>query len=139
MNVLVDTCIWSLALRRITPQNVPQILELKELINEQRVVMIGAIRQEILSGIREQAQFNLLRDKIRAFPDIALHQEDYETAAAFFNDCRRAGVQGSATDFLLCAVSARHSLPIFTIDNDFSAYQRHLAIRLYQGDGRGRG
>jgi predicted nucleic acid-binding protein len=139
MNVLVDTCIWSLALRRSTPQNVPQILELKELINEQRVVMIGAIRQEILSGLREQAQFNLLRDKIRAFPDFPLHQEDYETAAAFFNDCRRVGIQGSTTDFLLCAVSARHSLPIFTIDNDFSAYQRHLAISLYQSDVRGRG
>ncbi len=132
MNVLVDTCIWSLALRRSTPQNVPHITELKELINEQRVVMIGAIRQEILSGIREQVQFDLLRDKMRSFPDFPLLQEDYETAAAFFNDCRRAGIQGSPTDFLICAVSARHSLPIFTTDNDFSAYQRHLAISLYQ-------
>jgi predicted nucleic acid-binding protein len=139
MNVLVDTCIWSLALRRSTPQSVSQILELKELINEQRVVMIGAIRQEILSGIREQVQFDLLRDKIRSFPDFPLLQEDYETAASFFNDCRRAGIQGSPTDFLICAVSARHSLPIFTTDKDFSAYQRHLAISLYQGDLRGGG
>ena len=137
MNVLVDTCIWSLALRRLTPQDVPQIQVLKELISEQRVVMIGAIRQEILSGIREQSQFDLLRDKMRSFPDFPLLQEDYETAAAFFNDCRRVGIQGSTTDFLICAVSARHSLPIFTIDNDFSAYQRHLAITLYQGDLRG--
>ena len=132
MNILVDTCIWSLALRRSSPQDLPQIRELKELINEQRVVMIGAIRQEILSGIREQLQFDLLRDKMRAFPDFPLLQEDYETAAAFFNDCRRAGIQGSATDFLICAVSARHSLPIFTVDNDFSAYQQHLDISLYQ-------
>ena len=79
MNVLVDTCIWSLALRRLTPQEVPQIHLLKELISEQRVVMIGAIRQEILSGIREQSQFDLLRDKMRSFPDFPLLQEDYET------------------------------------------------------------
>lgn len=132
MNILVDTCIWSLALRRSSPQDLPQIRELKELINEQRVVMLGTIRQEILSGIREQPQFDLLRDKMRAFSDFPLLQEDYETAAAFFNDCRRAGIQGSATDFLICAVSARHSLPIFTVDNDFFAYQQHLAISLYQ-------
>ena len=132
MNVLVDTCIWSLALRRSSPQDSPQIQELKELINEQRVVMLGPIRQEILSGIREQSQFNLLRDKMRAFPDFPLLQEDYETAAAFFNDCRRTGIQGSTTDFLICAVSARHALPIFTVDNDFSSYQQHLAISLYQ-------
>lgn len=132
MNVLVDTCIWSLALRRSSPQDLLQIRELKELINEQRVVMLGAIRQEILSGIREQSQFDLLRDKMRSFSDFPLLQEDYETASAFFNDCRRAGIQGSATDFLICAVSARHSLPIFTVDNDFIAYQKHLAISLYQ-------
>jgi predicted nucleic acid-binding protein len=132
MNILVDTCIWSLALRRSSPQDLPQVSELKELINEQRVVMIGAIRQEILTGIREQSQFELLRDKLRAFSDFPLLQEDYETAAAFFNDCRRAGIQGSTTDFLICAVSARHSIPIFTVDNDFSAYQQHLAISLYQ-------
>lgn len=132
MNVLVDTCIWSLALRPSSPQDSLQIQELKELINEQRVVMLGPIRQEILSGIREQSQFNLLRDKMRAFPDFPLLQEDYETAAAFFNDCRRAGIQGSTTDFLICAVSARHALPIFTVDNDFSSYQKHLVISLYQ-------
>lgn len=132
MNVLVDTCIWSLAFRRSSSQDFPQINELKELINEQRVVMLGPIRQEILSGIREQSQFNLLRDKMRSFPDFPLLQEDYETAAAFFNDCRRVGIQGSATDFLICAVSARHTLPIFTVDNDFPSYQQHLAISLYQ-------
>lgn len=132
MNVLVDTCIWSLALRRSSPQDVPQVRELKELISEQRVVMLGPIRQEILSGIREQTQFDILRDKMRAFPDFPLIQEDYETAAAFFNDCRRSGIQGSTTDFLICAISARHALPFFTVDNDFSAYQQYLAINLYQ-------
>ena len=101
--------------------------------------MLGAIRQEILSGIRERSQFDLLRDKMRSFPDFPLLQEDYETAAAFFNDCRRVGIQGSPTDFLICAVSSRHSLPIFTIDKDFSTYQRHLAITLYQGNIRGEG
>jgi predicted nucleic acid-binding protein len=132
MNILVDTCIWSLALRRSSPQDVPQVRELKELVSEQRVVMLGPIRQEILSGIREQVQFNVLRDKMRSFPDFPLVQEDYETAAVFFNDCRRSGIQGSTTDFLICAVSARHALPIFTTDNDFVSYQQHLAINLYQ-------
>jgi predicted nucleic acid-binding protein len=132
MNILVDTCIWSLALRRSSPQDVPQVRELKELISEQRVVMLGPIRQEILSEIREQVQFNVLRDKMRSFPDFPLVQEDYETAAAFYNTCRRAGIQGSMTDFLICAVSARHSLPIFSVDKDFIAYQQHLAILLYQ-------
>jgi hypothetical protein len=61
--------------------------------------MIGPVRQEILSGIRDLAQFNLLRDALRAFPDLPLNADDYEQAAAFFNRCRSLGVQGTHIDF----------------------------------------
>lgn len=132
MNILVDTCIWSLALRRSAPLDTPQVRELKELINEQRIVMIGPVRQEILSGIREQVQFSALRDKLRAFADLPLRPEVYETAADFSNICRRAGVQGSNTDFLLCAVSSLFSIPIFTTDDDFSAYRKYIPFTIHQ-------
>ena len=132
MNILVDTCIWSLALRRASPADSQYVRELKELINEQRVVLIGPVRQEILSGIREQTQFTALREKLRAFVDFPLLPEDYEMAADYFNTCRRAGVQGSNTDFLLCAVSARHAIPIYTCDADFNSYRKHLPFLLHQ-------
>lgn len=135
MNILVDTCVWSLALRRSAPQDSPLLRELKELINEQRVVMIGPIRQEILSGIREQTQFDVLREKLQAFYNFPLGAEDYETAAGFYNTCRRSGIQGSNTDFLICAVSVRYSIPVFTTDADFGAYQKHIAISLHQPRG----
>ncbi len=41
------------------------------------------------------------------------------------------GVQGSNTDFLLCALSVRYDLAIFTIDEDFKNYAKHLPIRLH--------
>lgn len=132
MNILVDTCIWSLALRRSSPRDSSHVRELKELINEQRVVMVGPVRQEILSGIREQIQFKTLRDKLRSFIDFHITTEDYETAALFFNTCRQSGVQGSNTDFLLCALAVRHAIPIFSTDNDFITYRKLLPISLHQ-------
>jgi predicted nucleic acid-binding protein len=60
MKVLVDTSIWSLALRRsasISEKEQALINELIELINEVRVALIGPIRQELLSGISNQTQF----------------------------------------------------------------------------------
>ncbi len=72
--------------------------------------MLGAIRQEILSGIRAAEQFKKLRDSLRAFPDEPLQQDDYEEAASCFNRCRGKGVQGSNTDFLLCAVALRRNV-----------------------------
>jgi hypothetical protein len=46
--------------------------------------------------------------------------------------CRGKGVQGSNTDFLMCAVAVRHQMPIFTTDVDFSFLQQHLPIKLHR-------
>jgi predicted nucleic acid-binding protein len=132
MKVLVDTSVWSMALRRNEVAEDSFVLELRELIAEFRVQMIGPIRQELLSGLRSPAQFNTLRDHLQAFPDLELVSADFEHAAECFNSCRRKGVQGSNTDFLICAVAQRHNLPILTIDGDFLLYQRHLPVRLHQ-------
>ena len=131
MRVLVDTSVWSLALRRNAPVDGPELAELIELIREVRVQMIGPVRQELLCGIRSQTQFRKLRDHLRAFPDLELTTRDYEAAAEFFNLCRGKGIQGSNTDFLICAVAARHKIPIFTTDGDFTLYQPHLPIVLH--------
>jgi predicted nucleic acid-binding protein len=132
MKVLVDTSVWSLALRREKPVDNGYLLELTELINEQRVVMIGPVRQELLSGIRVPAQFQRLREHLRAFPDLLLTSSDFERAAEYFNLCRSRGVQGSNTDFLLCAVAVNHNLALLTADLDFFRFAEHLPIRLLQ-------
>ena len=93
--------------------------------------MIGPVRQEILSGIRDAAQFNLLRDALQAFPNLLISTSDYEQAAAFFNRCRSHGIQGTHIDFLLCAVASRRAMSIFTTDKDFSAFAQILRIRLH--------
>ena len=132
MKVLVDTCIWSLALRRKKqPTSNVEIAEFQELIKEVRVQMIGQIRQEILSGIKRKQQFSKLKKILSAFPDLPLASEDFELAAEYFNTLRSKGIQGSNTDFLICAVSTRNNIPIFSIDNDFNHYQKHISIALH--------
>jgi len=131
MKIIVDTSVWSLALRRNLPDEGPEVTELIELIKEVRVQMIGPVRQELLSGVKNQAQFQKLRNHLRAFPDIELTSHDYETAAEFFNFCRGKGIQGSNTDFLICAIAARHKIPILTTDADFTLFQPHLPIMLH--------
>ena len=132
MSVLVDTSVWSLALRRDAPQDGAEARELRALLVEGRVVMMGSIRQELLSGLRGEAQFRRLRARLQAFTDLALTREDYEEAAVCYNQCRAAGVQGGNTDFLICAVSIRRRIPIFTTDQDFTHYARALPLRLHQ-------
>jgi len=94
--------------------------------------MIGPVRQELLSGIKHRPQYDQLRAHLRAFPDLALESVDYEDAAIAFNTCRERGIQGSNTDFLLCAVAIRHKLSVFTVDGDFKHFARVLKLQLHQ-------
>jgi predicted nucleic acid-binding protein len=133
--VLVDTCIWSLALRRrskdLAPKEASYREELGELAEQGRVRLAGPIRQEILSGVRDTSQYEQLREYLRAFPDEPLAVTDYELAAAFSNKCRGAGVSGSAVDFLICAAASSRKWAIFTCDGDFESYRRILGIALH--------
>jgi predicted nucleic acid-binding protein len=132
VSVLVDSCVWSLALRRRNLFLEPMVLELQHLVREDEACLLGAIRQEVLSGIRESSQFERLRKRLGAFPDLELVTPDHELAAEFFNRCRARGIQGSHTDFLICAVAQRLEMPILTTHPDFDSYARHLPIDLYQ-------
>ena len=131
MNVLVDTSIWSLALRRNAAPLTRETVELTELIREGRVAMIGAVRQELLSGIRNDKQFGQLREKLRAFPDLELDEADYEEAAECFNRCRAVGLQGSNTDFLISAVTIRRQMALFTTDQDFKGFAKVLGLEFH--------
>jgi hypothetical protein len=132
MMVLVDTCVWSLALRRRERKDDPDVRELETLIRDGRVQLIGPIRQEILSGIARKAQFDRVRSTLAAFPDLPIEAEDHELAASYYNLCRSKGIQGSNTDFLICAVGVRHELEIYTTDADFERFARCLPIALHR-------
>ena len=136
MKVLVDTPVWSIALRRRSGDLSPHEARLKnklvELIRDSRVLMIGPIRQELLSGVREETQFIRLRDQLRAFEDLGITTRDYERAAEMSNRCRSSGVANSAVDMLICALGVGSHSSILTTDRDFLNYAKLLPIRLTQ-------
>jgi len=131
VKIIVDTSVWSLALRRRTGSEEAPVKALRELVADGLIVMLGCIRQEILSGVRSRDQFQTLRDHLRAFRDEILQTDDYERAAEFFNDCRREGIQGSNTDFLICAAAANRGHAIFTTDDDFQRFRKVIDITLF--------
>jgi predicted nucleic acid-binding protein len=130
MKILADTPVWSAAFRRAEGASALRE-ELEWLVANGAVAIFGPIRQELLSGIKERAQFEQVRTALRHFPDVSLQVEDFETAAEYFNLCRGKGVQGSMTDFLICAVAVLRGMEIFTTDGDFQHYRKHLPIALY--------
>ena len=136
MKVLVDTPVWSIGFRR-RPQdlNADEVRlknALSELAQEARALLIGPVRQELLSGLREQSQFNRMLRILQPFPNAEIKTDDYENAARMSNLCSSRGIANTSVDMLICAVAVASGAPILTTDRDFLRYVRVLPIQLFQ-------
>ena len=122
MKVLVDTCVWSLSLRRrkgtasLSGQEQLLVAALSEAIRDGRVAMVGPVRQELLSGISNMVQFEKLRSTLDTFPDEPIPTAIYVEAARLDNLCRGRGVQCGEVDMLLCATALHYGWTILTSD-----------------------
>lgn len=136
MRVVVDTPVWSLALRRLgrelTSGENDTVAALRELLAEGRCLLAGPVRQELLQGIRKKEQFDLLRRDLEELPDEPLWTTDYARAAQMFNQCRARGVQAASTDMLICSLAERLKAAVFTLDRDFLSYSRVLGTKLFK-------
>ena len=130
--VLVDTSVWSLAFRKKQRSDYDaRVIEyLAFLIRNKYAVMIGSVRQEILSGIANKNTFIKLKKALEAFSDFEITTVDYETAAEYYNICRSKGIQGSHIDYLICSVAHNNNFSILTTDKDFNNYRNHIDIEL---------
>lgn len=136
MTVVVDTSVWSLALRRkardLSRDEERVAAEWRRLVGEHRATLCGPVRLEVLSGLADAGTFESLRARLRWFPDEPLFGEDFEEAARGWNACRAAGVAATHADMVVCALALRLGCPIFTTDGDFARYARVLPIRLHR-------
>ena len=133
MTVLVDTSVWSLALRRDRPANSPAVAGLTTALESDLVVTTGLIVQELLQGFlpaRTQAEIS------RRFGALATVQPtlgDHIAAAELRNTCRRAGVQLGTIAALIAQLCITHDLELLSTDRDFVHASRHCRLRLWSG------
>lgn len=129
MNIIPDTPIWLLVLRRDKPNPEVQNLFVR-FIEEGRVILPGVVKQELLSGVKNQTQFDALAEQLTHFPAILATDADHVFAAKFFNKCQESGVQGSHIDFLIAALAINNSASVLTSDKDFQHYRKHIPFEL---------
>lgn len=133
--ILVDTTIWSLVLRRrpdrLSPPEQKLVRHWADLADEGLVAVAGPIRQEVLTGIRHPDQFRRLVRALDAFHCVPVTTADYDRAAEYFNTCRQHGIVGGDIDMLICSLAVASGSRLFTADDDFTRYARHVPVKLY--------
>lgn len=133
--ILVDTSVWSLVFRRRgSESNEPDEARIfRDLIQaDEEIALPGIVLQEILSGIREKAQFERLEDVLAGFPVILATQKTHVEAARITNTCRTRGIAVSAVDCLIAAMAIEHNAQLFTSDRNFVYMADHCALRLFE-------
>ena len=133
MTLLVDTSVWSLALRRDQSSDVPQVQALREaLLGDDIVVTTGLILQELLQGFAGPRSRTEIVEKFSALPLLVPDRRDHIDAAELRNDCRRAGIQIGTIDALLAQLCLRHHLIMLSTDQDFSRITTRSKLRVWK-------
>lgn len=137
MTLLVDTSVWSLALRRDAEAAEPEVQELKEaLFGAEVVVTTGLVLQELLQGFSgAEAQTQIIAH-FAALPLLQPDRDDHIGAAALRNACRQSGVQLGTIDALLAQLAIRHDLTLLTTDKDFAHAAKHCPLRVWPAKSR---
>jgi predicted nucleic acid-binding protein len=138
VSVLVDTSVWSLALRRDVVAAAPEVVALRDaLLGAAQVFTTGLIVQELLQGFAGPRARADLIERLSALAFLKPDRVDHIEAADVRNACRRHGVQVGTIDALLIQLCRRHDLLLLSADHDFQAAAKHVEFRLWAAN-RGR-
>ena len=129
VSVLVDTSVWSIALRRDRPAASRELEALRAAIEGGDVCLLGVILQELLQGFPSLDRTRRLIEHLSPFPLLSLHRGDYVHAAEIRNHCRAKGLTISTIDAQIAAATINHRCRLLTLDRDFRGVARYFPLR----------
>ena len=128
--IVVDTSAWVEFLRQT---GTPADLTLTRLVAERAdLVVTEVVVMEVLMGARSTQHLRALRRQLLSFPILPLRgMPSYETAAALYRACRRAGETiRKITDCLVAVPAIEAGATLIQADRDFEILARHTPLRL---------
>ena len=132
MALFVDTSVWSLAFRRDGDMNCPEVVRLRQALNNgELLVTTGLIVQELLQGFSGPRQRDIILSHFSAIPLIWPSLLDHVAAADLRNLCRRKGIQCGTIDALIAQLCIRIDVDILTSDKDFNHIARHTPLKVW--------
>ncbi|HTN99195.1 MAG TPA: PIN domain-containing protein [Microthrixaceae bacterium] len=129
--LLVDTSVWSLALRRDQPARSRHVRRFNDALMEGEVVLTGVVLQEVLQGLVSGPTKDRLSAELSKLSLLVPDREDHVLAAEFFTTCRHKGVQLATVDALLAALCSRRGLVLLSTGKDFAHAARHIDLMVW--------
>jgi predicted nucleic acid-binding protein len=130
VNLVVDTSVWSLVLRRSRVDEADHFVRAfrAHIEADDGIFLVGDILQELLDGLRSKKDFDRLLRLLDPFPLLSLERGTYVAAAELRQLCRSRGVQAGPIDCLIAAACIQHGYPLLTADRDFLHIADHSEL-----------
>ena len=134
MSLFVDTSVWSLALRRDSVPEEPEIQRLRDALRGGETIhTTGIVLQELLQGYRGPRAWERIVERFRTLPLLIPGRDDYIKAAELRNKCRYHGIQVGTIDALLAQLCINRNLTMLSTDQDFSHMADRTPLQLWRG------
>lgn len=131
IKLLIDTSVWSEALRRKEKSlNSSETLVRRIIENNDEIIIIGIILQEILSGITNEKLFSEIQNILNDFSYVEITKMDYIYAAELRNKCKKKGITACSFDFLIASMAISNKLTLVTYDNDFKNISKYTELKI---------
>jgi predicted nucleic acid-binding protein len=114
--VFVDTCIWASFFGK--PDS-PEKGAVDELLESDRVAMLGPIVAEVLLGFRRKDQADWVSSRLRLVHYVEAGWEDWRAAAELGRELSAKGNKLPLTDLLVPTVARRCGAWVYTTDPHF--------------------
>jgi predicted nucleic acid-binding protein len=132
VNLMVDTSVWSLALRRDVASDDPTVERLEAaLTSGEGVFTTGLVLQELLQGFGGPRARDAIVARFEPLPLLMPDRADHVRAAERRNTCHRHGVQIGTVDALLAQLCLRHELTMLSTDRDFARMVEHTGLQVW--------
>jgi hypothetical protein len=130
--IVIDTTVW---IDFFNGRNEPHVDQLAAMIEADAGIAIADVTlTEVLQGIRDEAQVQLVDERLCAFDVLRLESlDDFRRAAQLYRTARRHGVTIRRTiDCLIASVCIREHLPIMHNDADFDRLAEHSELVVHR-------
>ena len=114
--VLVDTCIWVPFFNRPHSQEKHAV---DQLLDEDRVALVGPILAEILQGFRRDEQADWVASELRGVRYLDIAWDDWRAAARLGRKLVAKGHRLPLTDLTIAAVAMNRETAVYSSDPHF--------------------
>lgn len=113
--VLIDTSIWIMYFR--DERNIVETVE--NLLNKNAAFITGPVISELLQGMKNKKEMELLNKYIDAVPYEPCQLDDWKNTGIISLELRKKGITVPLTDVLIASVAMRCKMKIYTLDKHF--------------------